>query len=114
MNSLICQSIKNNTDCLITKTKVEFDNKTYFVYEKDETCLFTIVNESTKKEDILHVCMIAIYQKYLETKINDKHLISLEKASENTSNPQNFLDILNDDTAMLPLEKINFATNHPL
>lgn len=93
----------NRENKVLFRTKIEYPEKTFFVYELGEHSIFSILNPKIKKEEVLNFCSLSLYLEYLSKGQKEKKQVSYQEALENISNPELFKEFLNlkKDTLVL-------------
>ncbi|CAI9682371.1 hypothetical protein HZQ46_14335 [Elizabethkingia anophelis] len=61
----------------IKRTMVELSGRSYYVYDIDDSCIFTEVDPKSGKEKLLPVCHIEIYDNYIKH-IPNKNTVQTE------------------------------------
>ncbi len=93
----------NRENKVLLRTEIENAEKTFFVYELGEHSIFSILNPTTNKEEVLNFCNLTLYLEYLSKGQKEKKEVSYQKAVENISNPELFEEFfkLKKDTLVL-------------
>lgn len=88
-------SAQNLQDTITLKRAlVEKEGISYYVYDKNEACLFTKLNTTSQKEEIMLVCYGDLYETYLATDKKKIEKIALRNAIKNIDNPKKFEEII--------------------
>jgi len=88
-------SAQNVQDTITLKRAlVEKEGISYYVYDKSETCLFTKLNTTSQKEEIMLVCYGDLYEAYLATDKKKIEKIILRNVLKNIDNPKKFEEII--------------------
>lgn len=88
-------SAQNLQDTITLKRAlVEKKGIFYYVYDKNEACLFTKLNTTSQKEEIMLVCYGDLYETYLATDKKKIEKIALRDALKNIDNPKKFEEII--------------------
>lgn len=85
---------KSQDTILLKRALVEKEGISYYVYEINEACLFTRINPISRKEEIMPVCLLAIYETYLATDKKNIEKITLQNAAKNVDKPKKFEEII--------------------
>ncbi|MFL9835682.1 hypothetical protein [Chryseobacterium terrae] len=78
----------------LKRSLVEKEGISYYIYDKNDACLFTKLNKVSKKEELQRVCFGDLYESYLVSDKKKIEKIILRNAIKNIDNPKRFEEII--------------------
>lgn len=86
---------QNSQDTItIKRALIIKEGNSYYIYDKNESCLFTKLNTVSQKEELLPVCFGDLYNAYVDSDKKILQKITLKEAKKNIDKPQKFEELI--------------------